>query len=121
MRVAFSFLLFFLISCKEEPKLSKEAFLKMAQEVDPTVTVVLPRNLNEGISCAEYSEGCLAGHIVKVKGLNLIAVEFMTQDQAIYGAQKYRGYYMMNWLLDDVVGEPILERFVEKNLKAKRP
>jgi hypothetical protein len=26
-----------------------------------------------------------------------------------------------NWLLDDVSGEPLLERFVEKSLEAKKP
>jgi len=93
----------------------------MAQEVDPSVAVVLPRNINEGVSCTSYSEGCHSAHIVKIRNLDIIAVEFMNQDQAILCAKKIRGFYSRNWVFDDVTGEPILEKFVEKNLGAKKP
>lgn len=108
-------------SCTKEVKYSKEALLAKAQEADPSVTVILPNSLTEGVTCSEYSEGCLSAHIVRVKGLDLIAVEFNTQDQAIYAAKKFRGYYVRNWLLDDVSGEPVLEDFATKNLEAKKP
>lgn len=108
-------------SCTKELKYSKEQLFDKARAADPTVTLVLPNKMTEGISCSDYSHGCLAGHIVRVKGLEMIAVEFMTEADAKYAAKKYRGYYTRNWLLDDVTGEPILEKFVVEALEAKKP
>lgn len=110
-------------SCSEtkELKYSKEELYFMAVKADPDVSFVLPKSITEGIQCSDYSEGCVAGHTVKVKNLELIAVEFMTEKEAIYAAKKYRGYYVRNWLLDDVTGEPILEKFVTEKLGAKKP
>lgn len=108
-------------SCTKEVKYSKEALLARAQEADSSVSVVLPKSINEGAKCSDYSEGCLSAHIVKVKNLELIAVEYDSQANAIYGAKKFRGYYFYNWLLDDVTGEPVLEKFVVEELKAKKP
>lgn len=108
-------------SCTKEVKYTKEALLAMAQKADPSVTVVLPRSINEGVQCNEYSEGCISAHIVKVKNLDMIAVEFTTENEAIFAAKKFRGYYTRNWLLDDVMGEPVLEKFVVEKLEAKKP
>ena len=108
-------------SCTKEVKYSKEALLKKAQEADPSVTYILPNSLTEGVSCGDYAEGCVGAHIVRVQNLDLIAVEFGTEAQAIYAAKKVRGYYIRNWLLDDVTGEPILEKFVTEKLEAKKP
>ncbi|MES2526792.1 MAG: hypothetical protein V4598_06880 [Bdellovibrionota bacterium] len=92
-----------------------------AQAADSTVQLVLPRTMNDGISCTAYTEGCVSGHTVKVKNLDMIAVEFMTEQQAKYAAKKIRGYYVGNWIFDDVTGEPILEEFVSRVLDAKKP
>lgn len=108
-------------SCTKEVKYSKEALLAKAQAVDSSITVILPKSMAAGVTCAEYSEGCLSAHIVRVKNLDMIAVEFMSQDDAILAAKKFRGYYTYNWLLDDVSGEPILEKFVTDHLEAKKP
>lgn len=108
-------------SCTKEVKYSKEALLALAQKADPTVTAVLPKTMATGISCSDYSTGCLSAHIVRVKGLELIAVEYMSREDAIASAKKFRGYYIRNWMLDDVTGEPILEGFVVKELKAQKP
>lgn len=107
-------------SCTKEVKYSKEALLAKAQAVDPTVSVILPKTMAAGVTCAEYSEGCLSAHIVRIKNLDLIAVEFMSQSDAKFAARKFRGYYTRNWMLDDVTGEPILEKFVSEHLEAKR-
>jgi hypothetical protein len=56
-----------------------------------------------------------------VRKLELIAVEFETEEQAKAAARKFRGWYTRNWLLDDVTGEPALEDFVSRHLEAKRP
>ena len=108
-------------SCTKEVKYSKEALLKKAQEADSSVQLILPRSINDGISCSAYSEGCISGHTVKVKDLELIAVEFATEEQAKYAAKKIRGYYVANWVFDDVTGEPALEEFVSRVLDAKKP
>jgi hypothetical protein len=108
-------------SCTKEVKFTKEALLKRAQQADPSVTYVLPRNMNDGINCQQYPAGCLSGHTVRVRGLEMIAVEFMTEEQAKFAAKKVRGYYARNWLFDDVMGEPDLEDFVKRHLEAQKP
>ncbi len=108
-------------SCTKEVRYSKEDLLKKAQAAEPSVQLILPRTINDGISCSAYTEGCVSGHTVKVKDLDLIAVEFMTEEQAKYAAKKIRGYYVRNWIFDDVTGEPLLEEFVSRVLDAKKP
>ena len=110
-----------IVSCTKELKYSKEDLFFKAHKADPSVTFVIPKSMNEGVTCADYTEGCLSAHTVKVKHLELIAVEFMTEVQARRAAMKYRGYYTRNWLLDDVTGEPVLEKFVQLELDAKKP
>ncbi len=107
--------------CTKELKYTKEELYFKALAADSTVSFILPKTLEDGIHCTDYCEGCVSGHTVQVQKLDMIAVEFMTEEQAKYAAKKYRGYYVRNWLLDDVTGEPLLERFVEKSLEAKRP
>ena len=121
MRFTFLILSLFLFSCTKELKYTKESLLAKAQAVDPSVTVILPRTMNEGVNCADYPDGCQSAHIVKIKNLEMIAVEFMDTDQAIFAAKKIRGYYSRNWLFDDVTNEPILEKFVTEHLEAKKP
>lgn len=111
-------------SCTKEVRYTKEEILALAQEADPSVKVIMSRvNEKDVVTCsnADYPEGCQNVYVVAVKDLELLAVEFLTKEQAIYAAKKVRGYYLHNWLLDDVTGEPILEKFVEKELKAQKP
>lgn len=110
-----------LTSCAKEIKYSKEELFAKAKAADPSTTLILPNSMTEGISCSNYPEGCLAGHIVQIQNLDMIAVEFATEEQAKFAAKKMRGYYARNWLLDDVTGEPTLERFVSESLEAKVP
>ncbi len=109
------------LSCTKELKYTKEQILSLAQKADSTVSIILPKSIAEGVSCTDYSEGCISAHIVRVQNIEMIAVEFMTEKQAIYGAKKIKGYYVRNWVFDDVVGEPVLERFVTSGLEAKKP
>ncbi len=109
-------------SCEtKELKYNKEELYIKAWKADPNVSFVLPKSITEGVTCDDYGEGCLSAHIVKVKNLELIAVEFMTEANAIYASKKFRGYYTRNWMFDDVTGEPSLEKFVSEHLEAKRP
>ncbi len=77
--------------------------------------------MEAGVTCGEYGDGCLSAHIVSVRKLELIAVEFTTEEQALLAAKRFRGFYLRNWFFDDVTGEPVLERFMENDLKAKKP
>lgn len=108
-------------ACTKEVKYSKEALLSKALKADPNISFILPKNMTEGVSCTDYPAGCLSAHIVRVKNLDMIAVEFMSEDEARLAARKVRGYYARNWLLDDVTGEPALEKFVTEGLEAKKP
>lgn len=108
-------------SCTKEVKYTKEELLSKAMAADSSVQLILPKSINDGINCANYTEGCVSGHTVRVKNLELIAVEFQTEEQARYGAKKIRGYFSRNWVFDDVTGEPILEEFVSRVLDAKKP
>jgi hypothetical protein len=108
-------------ACTKELKYTKEELYAKAVAAEPTVTFVLPSGLTAGVSCTDYAEGCVGAHIVRVRGLDLIAVEFLTEAQAVYAAKKIRGYYARNWVFDDAAGEPILERFVAEKLEAKKP
>ncbi len=108
-------------ACTKELRYTKEELLARTQAADPTATVILPRNMEEGASCMSYTSGCVSAHTVKVRQLELIAVEFMSTTEAIHAAKKYRGFYLRNWFLDDVSGEPSLERFVVEKLEAKKP
>lgn len=110
----------FITACKEEVKYSKEELYAKAKAADTTTTFVLPKSISEGPNCGDYAEGCLATHMVQVRNLDLIAVEFMSEEQAIFAAKKVNGYFVRNWVLDDVTGEPTLERFA-KSIEAKKP
>ncbi len=110
-----------LTSCTKEVKYSKEELYSLAKAADSSTTFIIPKSISQGVHCSDYPEGCLSAHIVQVSRLDLIAVEFATEDQAIYAAKKLRGYYIRNWLLDDVTGEPVLENFAGNLLKAKKP
>ena len=115
------FVLFLFASCTKELKYSKEELFAKAKNADATTTFILPRTMTEGVSCGDYAEGCTSAHTVQVQKLDFIAVEFMNIDQAKFAEKKVRGYYVRNWLLDDVSGEPLLEKFVESALEAKKP
>ena len=111
--------LIFSACAKKEVKVTKEQMYTKAKAADASTTFVIPK-AGEGPSCGDYAEGCLSTNIVQVKKLDLIAVEFMSEEQAIYAAKKVNGYYVNNWMLDDVTGEPTLERFA-KSIEAKKP
>lgn len=109
------------VSCSKEVRYSKEALLKKAQAADPSVTVILPSNMNEGVQCSEYTPPCISGHVVSVKGIEMLALEYGSEKEAKEVARKYKAYYTGNWIFDDVTGEPLLENFVSENLGAKKP
>lgn len=108
-------------SCTKELKYNKEELLELIQKSEPSARFLLPKSVTEGVDCGNYTSGCLSGHVLKVLGLEMILVEFQTEEEAVFAAKKFRGYYVRNWLLDDVSGEPVLEKFVTDALEAKKP
>ncbi|MBL7664461.1 MAG: hypothetical protein JNM93_04965 [Bacteriovoracaceae bacterium] len=109
-------------SCsKEEPKLTKVDIMLMIYKGDNTAEEVLPRDMNSGVKCTDYGPGCLRGYQGRILGLDATFVEFETDEQALAEATRVNGYYLKNWLFDDVSGEPVLERFFKRYLNAKRP
>ncbi len=114
------FFFIFLLSCTKEVKYSKEKMLSLALKKDASVSLILPKSMNEGVTCVEYGEGCLGAHIVSVQNIEMIGVEFSDQDSAKRAAKRLRGYYAHNWMFDDVSGEPTLEKFVISAFEAKK-
>ena len=104
----------------KEPTYSKDELLAMAPaEGADKVDVVLARDINDAIPCADYGDGCLAAHRFRTRDLSFIAIEFETPTQAESAAKKIYGWTVRNWLLDDVDGEPRLERWAQQYLQAK--
>lgn len=108
-------------SCSKELRYTKEELFALAREGDPGMSLVLPGSMSEGINCSDYTPSCQSAHIVKVKNLDMFALEYMTEEEARSAARKIKGYCLRNWVFDDVTGEPVLERFVVEVLKAKKP
>jgi len=122
MKQFFIILLVLVAACskKEEPIYVKEELLALApQEGADKIEVVLARDINDAIPCADYGDGCLSAHRFRTRGLNFIAVEFSTPGEAESAAKKIYGWTARNWLLDDVDGEPTLERWAAEVLRAK--
>ncbi len=120
-------ILIFISSCScSGDNYSKIDMWKMAEKVDPDVEIVLAKDIAEGLQAKlEYDKICvdyeaIGAHTFKVHMLNMVAVELANEEQARDLARKIGAYYVRNWVLDDVTGEPILERFVKKAFNAKK-
>lgn len=114
----------FCVSCMDEdavPNYSNKEFLEMGKIGDPDLKVIVPAGITEiVVDCYEYTPACRYGLKVIVKDLTLKALFYDDQESALKAAKRIKGYVSRNWVLDDVVGEPILERYVEKYLLATR-
>lgn len=99
----------------------------MAQEFDPSVKPILPKDMNSGLKCLKesgelnYGVGCMGAFQVLVGKLEMGVIEFESEEQAKEAARNIDQYYYRNWLFDDVRNEPTLEYFVKGAFKAERP
>jgi hypothetical protein len=121
-RIILLFLLSIVVSCsceQDETKYSRIDIYKMVRAADPEMILVIPKSINDGVHCKDYTTGCLHGHRVRVFDLEVIFVEFKSTAHAKRAAYKYKGYYLHNWFLDDFKGEPTLERLAVNTLNAK--
>lgn len=123
LKVAFCSLIAVVITgCSgESDTISKMDLFMMARETYPDVELILPKDMNSGVKCSEYGDGCVSGKFIKIHRLVFPAVEFETSEAACKSAFNIDQYCYKNWVFDDVVGEPILERYIKKTFKAKRP
>ena len=91
----------------------------MGKKGDPDLKVIIPGSISETVvDCNEYTPACRYGLKVIVKNISLKALFYDDQKNALSAAKRFNGYISRNWALDDVRGEPILERYVVKYLNA---
>lgn len=112
-----------MISCfsSKLPNYSNLEFQEMAKKGDPSAYVVVPKGLTEVlVDCNEYTPRCRYGYQVVIKNVRMVALYYEDQAKALKAAKRIRGYISRNWVLDEVTGEPVLERFVVKHLDAKK-
>ena len=117
-------LLFLTVSCKEELTYHKLELQKMASDYDPTFEILLSDSLDNALKqepCAGYGDGCVTSFKVKVKKLEVVAVEFRDTKAAMTEAKRIDQFYSRNWVFDDITGEPDLEKFVRGAFQAIRP
>ena len=118
------------LGCTKAPKVQvvgKLDMMERARKVEPSVDVILPKDINSGVRCKSdagelvYGVGCQSAFLVKVGDIDLLAVEFDSEEHAQADALRLGQYYFANWLFDDVTGEPSLERFVKEAFGAVNP
>jgi hypothetical protein len=119
----FIIFLFLLLSCEKElpPNYTNVEFLKMGRVGDPQLKLITPSDISQTlVDCNDYTPSCEYGLKVVVKNVTFKALNYKNQLDAKEAATRMKGYVARNWVLDEVSGEPILERFVVKYLKAKK-
>lgn len=113
-----------LSSCSKEKRYSASEMWKMAQAKDPNIELIIVTDPARRILCENYHvKGCIkgTGKRIKIRLVELIAIEFDTEANARAAALAYNQYYARNWFFDDVNGEPVLESFVKEVYDAKIP
>ena len=113
-----------LISCSKEERFSASQMWKMAQKKDKNIELIIITDPAKRILCENYqAKGCIkgSGKRIKLRLVDLIAIEFDTEANAKAAAVSYDQYYAKNWFFDDVKGEPVLESFVKEVYGAKNP
>ena len=108
-------------ACSKKQVASKEEVFSMAYAVDSKIELVIPDSISSTVvNCSDYDPPCAHGHKVRIKKLDLIAIEFLDSKTALNVAKKINGYAYYNWVFDLATGEPVLERFVEKAYGIKK-
>ena len=93
----------------------------MLREGDPDLEVLVPPSISQPlVHCGDYLPPCQVGYKVKIKNMEVTGLLYDEQEDALKSAKSMRGYHLRNWAFDNVTGEPILERFFETHLGAKK-
>jgi hypothetical protein len=105
------------IACtKKLPTYSRQEMYSLVKEGDPSVFVYISED--KKINCYDYKPACNLGFTAKVRGLDMIFLQYDEVEDAKKAAAWLGSYYVRNWVLDDVKGEPILEKFATEHLSA---
>ncbi|WP_127717385.1 hypothetical protein [Halobacteriovorax sp. HLS] len=124
MKIALFFLLLIFSSCSKDLKYPASEMWSLAYKKDPSIELILVTDPARRILCENYKvKGCIvgSGKRIKVRLVELIAIEFESEKDAKAAAKAYDQYYARNWFFDDVKGEPVLEDFVKSVYDAKNP
>lgn len=114
------FLLGFTVSCSDD-LLTREKMWKMAEEAsEGGITVVVPSEDVQPVSCHDYGKGCIFGIHLNAWGMRMIVVMFDNFKGAKLAALTYDAYYYKNWIFDDIENEPYLQDFVKRVYGAVR-
>ena len=110
------------IACDKDSKeeiVTAQEMLEMARAGGDQMEMILPRTISEPVvDCAEYTPRCKTGYKFKVKLVLMNVLEYETTAMALKAAKNYDGYVYRNWFFDHVKGEPVLERFVQRQFNA---
>lgn len=118
MKNVYLLLVFLFAACSEE-HVSRQELVQVAMKAESDIHLVMPDKIDVPVvDCHQYDPPCFTGHKVKIKGLELVALEYQENKQAFMVAKEINGLVYMNWVFDQVIGEPILERFVKNNFNA---
>ncbi|OUR99922.1 hypothetical protein A9Q84_02510 [Halobacteriovorax marinus] len=119
------FILFLLFSsCSKEQKFTSSDMWKLAVKKDPSIELILLTDPAKRVLCENYQvDGCIigSGKRIKVRLIELMAMEFDSEENARKAALAYDQYYARNWFFDEVKGEPVLESFIKEVYGAKNP
>lgn len=93
--------------------------MDMALEADPNMSIEIGTMEKAAVTCGEYKIPCNVGYLIKLKNMEVKALYYESQEDALKSAKRIKGFIARNWVFDDVRGEPILERLVTQKLDAK--
>ncbi|MFN8370740.1 MAG: hypothetical protein U0T83_08985 [Bacteriovoracaceae bacterium] len=116
-------MLLMLINCskKDDQLMGAGQIVDIAKSYDPTTMQLGGFKPEEKVSCEDYGPECLLAIKLKVKDLNFDVIQFESLDVALRHAKKIDGYYYMNFVFDEVTGEPVLEKYIKEAFGAVRP
>ena len=122
MRLLIIMMMAFSFSCTDEkPNLNQLELLELIKSLESDVEVLVPPSLDKPlVYCYKYLPPCKRGYKVKIKGLEVTALLYETKKNAKESAISLKGYQYRNWAFDQVRTEPILERFFEDEVGAKK-
>ena len=107
--------------CTKKLEYTKSEVWALAKKENPSVELIIPKDMSSGVQCGEYGEGCITGFRVRIGVLEAVVIQFDEMSNARKEAKRIDQYYKYNWVFDNVTDEPRLERFFEKVYQAVRP
>ena len=118
--LCWSLLLGPILGCWESTQYTRREFYQLGKKSAPQLKIVRPGEEERWSSCFDYGRGCEEILNLSYQGVSFICVRYQDAGQAIQFGRSIDAYVAKNWLLDDVSGEPILERFVQRAWKAQK-